>query len=206
MDIKEIMDIKKIRLYSALTGIVYSIFLCAIYIYFRKLPFFDVFLDADRRRYFLVVYVLGFIGVFLYLIAKEKINILRIKIPLYGVSYFLFAGIPLIFFIVNGLSAKGWEWAFSTLLIGLFPVLFLVFGFLVLYGYPEFSMGLIVSFGASALFYIVMFVIQLGIFGAPPFPNKFMDILFALIIIGAAIFSIRLNLINLKTKHVEIHG
>jgi len=194
------VDEKKIRLYAGLTGIIFSILLCAIYVYFRKLPFFDVYLDADRRRYFLMAIIFSVIGVFLYVAAKEKREVmsLRLTLPLYILSFLFVLGIPIILFILNGTSSKGWEWAFSTFLIGLFPELFIAFGFLVLCGYNKFSMGMMILFCITSIFYITMFGVQLGIFGRSPGPTRFIDVIFALIIISASIVSISFNMQNFK--------
>jgi hypothetical protein len=195
------VDDKKVRLYSGLTGIIFSILLCGMYVYFRRLPFFEVSLDADRRRYFLVLFIFTVIGIFLYLTAKEKIEILRLKLPLYALSFFFLVGNPIIFFIVNGTSSKGWEWAFSTVLIGAFPALAIAFGFLILYGYKKFSMGLWILFCVCALFYIIMFLVQLNLFGKTTlYPTNFIDIVFASVIIVFSIASIPLNMKNLKTS------
>jgi hypothetical protein len=196
------VDEKKTRLYAGLTGIISSIILCAIYVYFRKLPFFDVYLDADRRRYFLMALIFSVIGVFLYMAAKEKMEVLRLRLtlPLYVLSFLFVLGIPIILFIVNGTSSKGWEWAFSTLLIGLFPELFIAFGFLVLYGFYRFSMGMIILFCITALFYIIMFAVQLGVFGKSPGPTRLIDIIFASIIICVSVVSISFNLQNFKAS------
>jgi hypothetical protein len=198
MEVK--VEEKKTKLYPGLSGIIFSVLLCAIYVYLRRLPFFDLYLDADRRKYFLVVIIFSVIGVFFYMIAKEKIDILRLKLPLYALSFFFLAGNTIVFLIVNGTSSKGWEWAFSTVLIGLFPALSIAFGFLILYGHWQFSKGLLILFCVSALFYIVMFTVQLGVFGNPSGPKTFFDILFASLIIIFSFVSISFNLKCLKAS------
>lgn len=201
---KEVIVVnKKFKLYSGLSGIIYSILLCGIYIYLRNLPFFDVFLDADRRRYFLVIYIFSVIGAFLYIAANEIIAVRKIKLPIVLTSLFLLFGIPLILLITNGLSSKGWEWAISTFLIGLFPTIAISMGFLVLYGYKKFSLGLIILFGISILFYLVMSVVQSGIFGRTLTPTKLVDVLFVIIIIVFSAVSIHFNLENYKIYRIE---
>ncbi len=192
------MDEKKLRHYAGLSGIIFSILLCAIYIYVRRVPFLDAYLDADRRRYFLLVYVLAVIGVFAYLAAKDKVEGWRLKIPLYSSAFVFFVGVPVSYLIFHGTGSRGWEWAITTFFIGLIPAMFIIFGFNIYFGYRKYTMALMILFLIMIVAYVFLFLVQVGLLGKVDHPVRFVDILIVLIIISFSVLSFYINLKSYK--------
>jgi hypothetical protein len=149
---------KRTRVYAGLTGVVSSILLCGIYVYLHTVPFFDIYLGANRRRCLLMVYLLSVLGVFIFFVTKDKVKGWRLKIPLYIFSFIFVIGVPIGACIGSGTSGKGWEWAFTTFLVGLPPVLLIIFSFLILYGYRFFSLVLCTVFALILLYHIILAV------------------------------------------------
>ena len=83
------MEEKATRVYAGLTGVISSIILCGIYVYLHTVPFFHIDLGANRRRYLLMVYLLSVLGVFIFFVAKDKVENWRLKIPLYIFSFII---------------------------------------------------------------------------------------------------------------------
>ncbi|NIM12718.1 MAG: hypothetical protein GTO45_11515 [Candidatus Aminicenantes bacterium] len=156
------MEEKATRVYAGLTGVISSIILCGIYVYLHTVPFFHIDLGADRRRYLLMVYLLSVLGVFIFFVAKDKVESWRLKIPLYIFSSIFVIGIPIAACIGSGASQRGWEWAFTTFLIGLPPVLLIISAFLILYGYHFFSLVLCVVFALILLYHVILVVELIG--------------------------------------------
>lgn len=156
------MEEKRTRVYAGLTGVISSIVLCGIYVYLHTVPFFHIDLGANRRRCLLMVYLLSVLGVFIFFVTKDKVKGWRLKIPLYIFSFIFVIGVPIGACIGSGTSGRGWEWAFTTFLVGLPPVLLIIFAFFILYGYRFFSLVLGVIFALISLYHVVLAVELIG--------------------------------------------
>jgi hypothetical protein len=102
------------------------------------------------------------LGVFIFFVAKDKVESWRLKIPLYIFSFIFVIGVPIGACIGSGASEKGWEWAFTTFLIGLPPVLLIISAFFILYGYRLFSLVLGVVFALILLYHVILAVELIG--------------------------------------------
>jgi hypothetical protein len=186
---------RKTRLHAGLTGIVTSLLLCAVYIFFRTVPFFNIYMGADRRRYFLVVFILSLCGIFIFLAAKGRVKGWRLKVPMYIISFIFVIGIPVIILIGYGTSARGWEWALTTFLIALPPILFIMLGFFILSGYRVFSLVLFIIFSSLVLYNLFLAVKLSGLAG-----KEFgtLSIPALLVTLGIIVMKIIFALLNLR--------
>lgn len=118
----------------------------------------------------------------------------------YIFSVFFVIGLPIIFFISNGSSFRGWEWSLETFLIGSIPVLFVIFGFLILYGSRFFSIILLISFSLVSLYHFFLFFKLISRFGKAFSSVRFIDILITVILILIPLIFALFNLTNIRSK------
>jgi len=200
---------RKKRLHAGLTGLLSSIIICGICVILQMVPFLHIELGADRRRYLLMTFLLSVMGVFIFLAARDRIKNWRIKLPLYIMSFIFVIGIPIIAGVTSGTSSRGWEWALTTFIIGLVPVIFMILGFLVLYGYRFFSLVLFALFATVFVSHIAVMAQLLGFFGNISGPPGFADIFIgALIIILSvvfAVFNLKYHNLNRKAEKPKPH-
>jgi hypothetical protein len=194
------LEEKGTRLYAGLTGVISSILFCGVYVFLRTVPFLNIYLDADRRRYLLMVYVLSVIGVFIFLAARDKVKGWPLKLPLYIFSFVFLIGIPVVFCISSGTSQKGWEWAFTTFLIGLVPVVLVILAFLILYGYHFFSLVLFGFFSMVSVYHIILAVQRFNDLGKGFTGVWLKDVLLAVVIIGLSAFFAFLNFRHFRSS------
>lgn len=194
------MKYKTKIIFSGLTGFISAIFIWGIYFHLRLVPFTDIYLGSDRRQYCLIICIFSLLGIFIFLAGKEKIKRLGLRIIFYIFSAFFVIGLPIIFLISNGSSFRGWEWSLETFLIGSLPVLFVIFGFLVLYGSRFFSIIQLISFSLVSLYHLFLFFKLISRFGKAFSSVRFIDILIAVTLIVIPLIFALFNLTNIRSK------
>ncbi|MCJ7523819.1 MAG: hypothetical protein MUP71_01190 [Candidatus Aminicenantes bacterium] len=146
------------KIVATLSAIISGIFIIAIYILNRSVPLTDIYLGRDRISHVKVVFISGFIGIFILFILKKIKSVKIVRFLGYGLSLIFMAGIPILLFSTEYQSFRGTKWAIETLIIGLIPVLFIYAAFLVYFNNRIMNLFLAFIFAAFSSYHLLLLI------------------------------------------------
>ena len=132
----------------------FAVFLVTAYFITHAVPLTSIYLGEDRLTHAAVVFVFFLIAGFFFYLGEKKT---KKKMIFYSLALICSLAIPLMLFITQSGSFRGVEWALETFLIGLIPVLFLLFGYLILLEKRIFSLLVVICCVIFALYHMVLF-------------------------------------------------
>jgi len=139
---------------AALTGLL----IFAIYIMKRIVPLTDVYLGGERITHVKVVFIFGIVGIVIIYLLRRFLIQNWIKYPGRGISFLFIVVLPVLFFISQSGSFRGFKWAVETLIIGMIPISFIYSSYLVLINNKIENLILAIVYIAFSLYHIVLFI------------------------------------------------
>jgi hypothetical protein len=186
------MVIEKQKITAALGSFLFAIFLLAAYFITHTVPLTRLYLGSDRLNHAAIVFAFFLLAGFFYYLGQKKT---RATLIFYLLALLCAAAIPLVLLIGYSSSFRGFEWAIETLLIGWGPVLFLLFGYLILMGKHLISLLVVVCCTFFALYHMVLFIRIVPRLGKAFSSASDRDII---ILLSITLFSFLCALANLK--------
>ncbi len=180
---------------SALTGFL----ILAIYIFKRIVPLTDVYLGSDRITHAKVVFIFGFIGIVILYLLRNFVKQKWIKNAGYGISFLFMAVLPVMIFISQAGSFRGFPWAIKTLAIGLIPIMFVYAAYLVYINMRIESLVLALVFAAFSVYHIILLLKVLPGISKAFSSTSISDILILLVLISYGAFFAFFSLRSFKT-------
>lgn len=187
------IDVKKIWAILGTTG--FGIFIILVYLFKHTVPLTDIYLGTERISHVLVVFISGLLGTMLLLILKNAKIMKGIRIAGSGFSFLLIVCVPILLFFSQSRSFRGSEWALTTLIIGLIPILFIYASFLVYSGNRIVNLFLALIFTVFSIYHLLLLIRIFPRLGKAFSTSGISDLLtgLSLVLLGGlcAIFSIR---------------
>ncbi len=144
---------QKQKITAAMGSFLFAVFLAAAYFITHTVPLTSIYLGEDRLTHAAVVFVFFLIAGFFFYLGQKKT---RKKIIFYSLALVCSLGVPLLLFITQAGSFRGVEWALETFVISLVPVLFLLFGYLILLDKRIFALLVVICCTIFSLYHLVL--------------------------------------------------
>ena len=159
------MKKNKAKVWSSATAFLTGLGFLISYYHLQVLPFSEGYLTEDRIWYSALTLFLFLIGALILYITRQKKRKTVSNAMLYTISAVFLAGFPLIYFIGEASSFRGFEYALETLGIGILPAVFFLVGGLILMGKRLFSLILFLFFAALSLLSLISLFPMIGRLG-----------------------------------------
>ena len=159
------MKDKTTKILAAITSPLTGIGILLSYLLLQLLPFSEVYVDKDRRYYAVFTLILFCFALLFFLLARRKAVKKGVKFIFYFLTFVFFAGFPLIYFIGEASSYRGFDYALETLGIGMLPALFFLLGIFILSGMRFFSIILSLVYGIFGVILLISLFKNLGRLG-----------------------------------------